>query len=103
MNEMMYTGLLPYLMMNGIQIRFPVPCNKAVVVKKYAIFAIAAENVGMGGATPVKSIVISTMATVGPAAKKLQKNMARHTSNARYILYPLDLFEAVSPFYNCKQ
>lgn len=83
MNETMYTGLRPYLTIKGIHIRLPVPWRSAVVVKKYAILAMAAGKPGIGGATPVKPIVMSTIATVGPAARKLQKNIAAQTSSAR--------------------
>lgn len=65
--------------MMGIQRRFDIPCIKAVVVKKYATLATLVKNVGWGGGVPKKSIVISTIATVGPAARKLQKKTAAHT------------------------
>jgi len=50
-----------------------------------------AGNVGPGG--PKKSTVISTMAAEGPAAKKLQKNMAKQTSTTMYSLYDFPLAE----------
>lgn len=49
-------------------------------MKKYAIFAICAAKSGPGG--PSKVIVMSTMATVGPAARKLLKKMAKETRMA---------------------
>jgi len=81
--EMRYIGRRPYFRIRGIQKRLPVPCRRAVVVKKYAIFAIAAGKPGWVGGIPVKSIVICTIATVAPAARKLHMNIARQVRIAR--------------------
>lgn len=51
-----------------------------VEVKKYAIFEMCFVKEGPGG--PKKSIVVSTMATVGPAAKKLHITIAKQTMTA---------------------
>ena len=80
--EVKYTGRRPYLRMSGIQNRLLTPCMSAVVVKKYAILAMAGPNAGVVGSTLKKVKVISTIATVGPAAKKLQKNTAMQTTPA---------------------
>ena len=76
--------------------RFPMPCRSEVAVKKYAIFAIAAGNPGWVGGTPVNSMVICTIATVAPAAKKLHMNIAKQVRIARYTRKPFFLCHGIS-------
>jgi hypothetical protein len=62
----------------GTQKRFPVPWSKEVVVKKYAVLGMAddmRELVLMESGK--KSRAVSTMAMVGPAARKLQMAMVK--------------------------
>ena len=66
--------------MSGIQIRLLMPCISAVVVKKNATLEICDENNGPGG--PKKDSVMLTIATVGPAARKLHRTMAAQTTIA---------------------
>lgn len=60
--------------------KFPMPCMRAVVVKKYETLATdAAKSWGFlpGWAPGKKSMVMSSMAMDGPAARKLHIIMAR--------------------------
>lgn len=71
--EMMYQGRFPYFWIRGIQIRLPVPCVRDEAVKKKATLAIAAGS--NSGEVPPKSTAVWMSATVGPAARKVHRNM----------------------------
>ena len=53
-----------------------------MVVKKYAVFAMAAGMLAGPATGGKKSRAVSRIATVGPAARKLHMNMARQMSVA---------------------
>jgi hypothetical protein len=54
-------------------------CINPVVVKKYAVLAILPERLGFVSAG--KNVcAICTIATTGPAARKLHKNTAKQTN-----------------------
>lgn len=66
------------------------PCSNAVVVKQYETFeTFAVKPVGsvVGVASGKKLRVVSTIATVGPAARKLHQRIARQTIKAMVYLY----------------
>lgn len=70
--------------------KFPVPCSNAVVVKKNAVletFALKPAGSTAGGDPGKKLRVVETIATVGPAARKLHQSIARHMMTAIVFLY----------------
>lgn len=80
----------------GTQKKLPVPCSSAVVVKKKATRAmLALKPAGsvVGGEFGKKASVVSTMATVGPAARKLHHSIAMQMSKAMDFLYHCGLLE----------
>jgi hypothetical protein len=58
----------------------PVPWSSAVVVKQYAVLEMAAVMpiISQSGKN---SMAVSTMAMVGPAARRVHMNIARHIKN----------------------
>ena len=70
------------MLTSGIQIRFPVPCMSAVVVKKYAVLEMAGPSPPCCIQLGKKSCAVCTMAIVGPAARRLHMNMARQMMKA---------------------
>ena len=77
---MIYMSRFPYFWMSGIQIRFPVPWVRADVVKKNATSGIRTVRSAVGP-TP-KSMACCTSATVGPAAREVQRNMLKQVTIA---------------------
>lgn len=78
--------------------KFPVPWSNAVVLKKYATLeTLALKPVGstVGGEAGKKSRVVLTIATVGPAARKLHMRIARQTRTAMDFLYHFGLGPSV--------
>lgn len=72
-----------------------------MVVKKYdtlAILLLKPTGSVVGGDPGKKSSVVCTMATVGPAARKLHQSMATHTIVAMIFLYHRGLGDLSAPF-----
>ena len=66
------------------------PCSSAVVVKQYETletFAVNPVGSPVGVAPGKKLKVVSTIATVGPAARKLHQRIAKQTIKAMVYLY----------------
>lgn len=70
--------------------KFEMPCSNAVVVKKketLETFELKPSGSVAGLDAGKKLIVVETIATVGPAARKLHQRIARQTITAIHFLY----------------